>query len=135
MDDSSGKVANARDSIMYTEEGYQTVIGDRGIKLSDGERQRLRIAKAVLKNPSILILDEATSALDNESEKSVQDALNKLMIGRTTLVIAHWLSITKEADEIIILQDGEIIEKGNHYDLIEIEESIYRRLTLLEKIA
>jgi subfamily B ATP-binding cassette protein MsbA len=134
MDDSSGKVANARDSIMYTEEGYQTVIGDRGIKLSDGERQRLRIAKAVLKNPSILILDEATSALDNESEKSVQDALNKLMIGRTTLVIAHWLSITKEADEIIILQDGEIIEKGNHYDLIEIEESIYRQLTLLQKI-
>ena len=106
MDDSSSKVANARDFIMHTEEGYQTVIGDRGIRLSGGEGQRLRIAKAVLKNPSILILDEATSALDNEFEKSVQDALNKLMIGRTTLVIAHWLIIIKEADEIIILQEG-----------------------------
>lgn len=131
----AAKVANAHDFIMHTENGYQTVIGDRGIRLSGGQRQRLSIARAVFKNPSILILDEATSALDTESEKSVQDALNKLMIGRTTLVIAHRLSTIKEADEIIILQDGEIIEKGNHYDLIEIEESIYRRLTLLQKIA
>jgi ATP-binding cassette, subfamily B, bacterial MsbA len=131
----AAKIANAHDFIMHTENGYQTVIGDRGIRLSGGQRQRLSIARAVFKNPSILILDEATSALDTESEKSVQDALNKLMQGRTTLVIAHRLSTIKEADEIIILQDGKIVEKGNHYELIEIEESIYRRLTLLQRIA
>jgi subfamily B ATP-binding cassette protein MsbA len=131
----AAKIANAHDFIMQTEDGYQTVIGDRGIRLSGGQRQRLSIARAVYKNPSILILDEATSALDTESEKSVQDALNKLMQGRTTLVIAHRLSTIKEADEIIVLQDGKIVEKGNHYELIEIEESIYKRLTLLQKIA
>jgi subfamily B ATP-binding cassette protein MsbA len=131
----AAKIANAHEFIMQTEEGYQTNIGDRGIRLSGGQRQRLSIARAVFKNPSILILDEATSALDTESEKTVQDALNKLMKGRTTLVIAHRLSTIMEADEIIILQDGRIVEKGNHYTLIEIEESIYRRLTLLQKIA
>lgn len=131
----AARIANAHDFIMHTENGYQTVIGDRGIRLSGGQRQRLSIARAVFKNPSILILDEATSALDTESEKSVQDALNKLMQGRTTLVIAHRLSTIKEADEIIILQEGRIIEKGSHYELIEIEESVYRRLTLLQRIA
>jgi subfamily B ATP-binding cassette protein MsbA len=131
----AAKIANAHEFIMQTEDGYQTNIGDRGIRLSGGQRQRLSIARAVFKNPSILILDEATSALDTESEKTVQDALNKLMKGRTTLVIAHRLSTIMEADEIIILQDGRIVEKGNHYTLIEIEESIYRRLTLLQKIA
>lgn len=131
----AAKIANAHDFIMQTEEGYQTNIGDRGIRLSGGQRQRLSIARAVFKNPSILILDEATSALDTESEKLVQDALNKLMQGRTTLVIAHRLSTIKEADEIIILQDGRIIEQGNHQELIEIEESVYRRLTLLQRIA
>jgi len=103
--------------------------------LSGGQRQRLSIARAVFKDPSILILDEATSALDTESEKLVQDALNKLMAGRTTLVIAHRLSTIKEADEIIVLHDGKIVERGNHYDLIQIEESTYRRLTTLQKIA
>ena len=131
----AAKIANAHDFIMQTEDGYQTNIGDRGLRLSGGQRQRLSIARAVFKNPSILILDEATSALDTESEKSVQDALNKLMAGRTTLVIAHRLSTIREADEIIILQDGKIVEKGNHEELIEIEESVYRRLTLLQKIA
>lgn len=131
----AAKIANAHEFIMHTENGYQTNIGDRGIRLSGGQRQRLSIARAVFKNPSILILDEATSALDTESEKSVQDALNKLMKGRTTLVIAHRLSTIKEADEIIILQEGRIVEKGNHYELIEIEESIYKRLTLLQRIA
>ncbi len=131
----AARIANAHDFIMHTENGYQTNIGDRGIRLSGGQRQRLSIARAVFKNPSFLILDEATSALDTESEKLVQDALNKLMQGRTTLVIAHRLSTIKEADEIIILQDGRIVEKGNHYELIEMEESIYRRLTLLQKIA
>jgi subfamily B ATP-binding cassette protein MsbA len=131
----AARIANAHEFIMQTENGYETVIGDRGIRLSGGQRQRLSIARAVFKNPSILILDEATSALDTESERSVQDALNKLMQGRTTLVIAHRLSTIKEADEIVILQDGRIVERGNHYELIEIEESIYRRLTLLQKIA
>jgi len=131
----AAKIANAHDFIMQTEDGYQTSIGDRGIRLSGGQRQRLSIARAIFKNPSILILDEATSALDTESEKSVQDALNKLMEGRTTLVIAHRLSTIKEADEIIILQEGRIVERGSHDELIEIEGSIYKRLTLLQKIA
>jgi len=131
----AAKIANAHDFIMETEDGYQTNIGDRGIRLSGGQRQRLSIARAVFKNPSILILDEATSALDTESEKSVQEALNNLMKGRTTLVIAHRLSTVKEADQIIVIQDGNIVETGNHYELIEIEESIYKRLTLLQKIA
>jgi ATP-binding cassette, subfamily B, bacterial MsbA len=131
----AARIANAHDFIMNTENGYQTVIGDRGIRLSGGQRQRLSIARAVFKNPAILILDEATSALDTESERLVQDALNKLMEGRTTLVIAHRLSTIKEADEILVLQDGQIVERGNHYALIELEESIYRRLTILQKIA
>ena len=131
----AAKIANAHDFIMETENGYQTNIGDRGIRLSGGQRQRLSIARAVFKNPAILILDEATSALDTESEKSVQEALNNLMKGRTTLVIAHRLSTVKEADQIIVIQDGCIVEQGSHYELIEIEESIYKRLTLLQKIA
>jgi subfamily B ATP-binding cassette protein MsbA len=131
----AAKIANAHDFIVETEDGYQTNIGDRGIRLSGGQRQRLSIARAVFKNPSILILDEATSALDTESEKSVQDALDNLMEGRTTLVIAHRLSTVKEADLIIVIQDGEIVERGNHNELIEIDESIYKRLTLLQKIA
>lgn len=131
----AAKIANAHDFIMHTENGYQTIIGDRGIRLSGGQRQRLSIARAVFKNPSILILDEATSALDTESEKQVQEALNNLMKGRTTLVIAHRLSTIKEADEIIVLQDGQIIERGSHYELLEIEESVYRKLTDLQKIA
>ncbi|HAO45873.1 MAG TPA: antibiotic ABC transporter ATP-binding protein, partial [Chitinophagaceae bacterium] len=121
--------------IMRTEHGYQTNIGDRGIRLSGGQRQRISIARAVFKNPAILILDEATSALDTESEKTVQDALNNLMQGRTTLVIAHRLSTIKEADEILILQDGQIVERGSHFELIETEESIYKKLTLMQKIA
>lgn len=131
----AAKIANAHDFIMQTEDGYQTNIGDRGIRLSGGQRQRLSIARAVFKNPAILILDEATSALDTESERSVQDALDNLMNGRTTLVIAHRLSTIKGADEILILQDGEIIERGSHFELIEMEESIYKKLTLLQKIA
>lgn len=131
----AAKIANAHEFIIDTEDGYETNIGDRGIRLSGGQRQRISIARAVFKNPAILILDEATSALDTESEKSVQDALNNLMEGRTTLVIAHRLSTIKEADEILILQDGCIVERGNHFELIKMEESIYKRLTLLQKIA
>ena len=131
----AAKIANAHEFIMGTEHGYQTNIGDRGIRLSGGQRQRISIARAVFKNPAILILDEATSALDTESEKTVQDALNNLMQGRTTLVIAHRLSTIKEADEILILQDGQIVERGSHFELIETEESIYKKLTLMQKIA
>jgi len=131
----AAKIANAHDFIVHTENGYQTNIGDRGIRLSGGQRQRLSIARAVFKNPSILILDEATSALDTESEKLVQDALNNLMRGRTTIVIAHRLSTIKEADEIIVMQDGQIVERGSHNELLDLDESIYKRLTNLQKIA
>lgn len=131
----AAKVANAHDFIMETENGYDTIIGDRGIRLSGGQRQRLSIARAVFKDPAILILDEATSALDTESEKSVQLALNNLMKGRTTLVIAHRLSTIREADLIVVLQNGEIVEQGNHYDLLEHPTGIYHRLTELQKIA
>lgn len=131
----AARVANAHDFIMETENGYDTIIGDRGIRLSGGQRQRLSIARAVFKDPAILILDEATSALDTESEKSVQLALNNLMKGRTTLVIAHRLSTIREADLIVVLQNGEIVEQGNHFDLLEHPTGIYQKLTELQKIA
>ena len=131
----AARIANAHEFIPQTEDGYQTTIGDRGIRLSGGQRQRLCIARAVFKNPSILILDEATSALDTESERIVQDALSKLMKGRTTLVIAHRLSTIKEADEIIVLHEGEIIERGHHNELVEIEEGVYKKLTRMQQIA
>lgn len=114
----AAKIANAHEFIIQMPGGYQNNIGDRGNKLSGGQRQRLSIARAILKNPPILILDEATSALDTESEKLVQDALNKLMKNRTSLIIAHRLSTIQHADEIIVLKKGEIIERGSHNDLI-----------------
>jgi len=116
----AAKVANAHDFIMETEKGYETNIGDRGNKLSGGQRQRLSIARAVLKNPPILILDEATSALDTESERLVQDALTKLMKNRTSIVIAHRLSTIKNVDEICVLHEGEIVERGNHEELLKL---------------
>ncbi len=131
----AAKIANAHEFILQTEEGYQTVIGDRGIRLSGGQRQRICIARAVFKNPAILILDEATSALDTESEKLVQEALGNLMKGRTTLVIAHRLSTIREADEILVLHEGEIIERGHHNELVEIAEGNYRKLTKMQQIA
>ena len=114
----AARIANAHDFIMQMENGYQTNIGDRGAKLSGGQRQRLSIARAVLKNPPVLILDEATSALDTESERLVQDALTNLMKNRTSIVIAHRLSTIRNADEIIVLKEGEIIERGTHDILI-----------------
>ncbi|MFV0328803.1 MAG: ABC transporter ATP-binding protein [Dysgonomonas sp.] len=123
----AAKVANAHDFIIATEEGYDTNIGDRGSKLSGGQRQRISIARAILKNPQILILDEATSALDTESERLVQDALEKLMQNRTTLVIAHRLSTIKNADEICVMHEGEIVERGRHDELFELN-GYYRKL-------
>jgi subfamily B ATP-binding cassette protein MsbA len=129
----AAKVANAHDFIMQTEHGYQTTIGERGSKLSGGQRQRLSIARAVLKNPPILILDEATSALDSESERLVQDALTKLMKNRTSIVIAHRLSTIQHADEIVVVQNGEILERGRHEELIA-NSGLYRKLTEIQKV-
>ena len=123
----AARIANAYDFIMASEQGFDTNIGDRGCKLSGGQRQRISIARAILKNPPILILDEATSALDTESEHLVQDALDKLMHGRTTLVIAHRLSTIKNADLICVMQDGRIIEQGTHDELIA-KEGAYKHL-------
>ena len=123
----AARIANAHEFIKLMPDGYQTNIGDRGSKLSGGQRQRISIARAILKNPPILILDEATSALDTESEKLVQDALTKLMANRTTLVIAHRLSTIQHADEIIVLQRGEIAERGKHADLLK-TEGVYKKL-------
>src|SRR5688572_1624696 len=128
----AAKVANAHDFIMQTENGYQTTIGERGSKLSGGQRQRLSIARAVLKNPAILILDEATSALDSESERLVQDALNNLMKSRTSIVIAHRLSTIQHADEIIVIQGGQIIERGRHDELIR-HDGLYRKLNEIQR--
>lgn len=128
----AAKIANAHDFITQTERGYETVIGERGSKLSGGQRQRLSIARAVLKNPPILIMDEATSALDSESEKLVQEALFNLMKNRTSLVIAHRLSTIQHADEIIVVQEGRIIERGTHGELIG-RDGLYRKLSEIQK--
>lgn len=129
----AAKIANAHDFIMHTENGYQTLAGDRGCRLSGGQRQRISIARAVLRNPSILILDEATSALDTESERLVQDALEKLMKNRTTIVIAHRLSTIVNADKICVLQDGKIMETGTHKELIELN-GIYSHLVEMQQV-
>ncbi|MDH7462236.1 ABC transporter ATP-binding protein [Chitinophagaceae bacterium 26-R-25] len=126
-------VANAHKFIVQKEEGYDTNIGDRGSKLSGGERQRLTIARAVLKNPPILILDEATSSLDTESERLVQDAINNMMQNRTSIVIAHRLSTIRHADEIIVLQKGEIVERGTHEELIALE-GFYKKLVNMQEV-
>ncbi|MFM7328713.1 MAG: ABC transporter ATP-binding protein [Bacteroidota bacterium] len=128
----AARVANAHDFIMQTEHGYHTIIGERGSKLSGGQRQRLSIARAVLKNPPILILDEATSALDTESEKLVQEALFNLMEHRTSLVIAHRLSTIQHADEIIVVQNGTIAERGTHQALMT-KDGLYRKLTEIQR--
>lgn len=129
----AAKIANAHEFIMGLEKGYDTIIGDRGMNLSGGQRQRLSIARAVLKNPPILILDEATSSLDTESERLVQEALAKVMEQRTSIVIAHRLSTIQYADEIVVLQKGQIIERGKHDELIDLG-GVYKKLTDLQSI-
>lgn len=129
----AAKVANAYDFIQRKEEGFDTNIGDRGTKLSGGERQRVTIARAVLKNPPILILDEATSSLDTESERLVQDAINNMMQQRTSIVIAHRLSTIRNADEIIVLQKGEIAERGTHDELL-LRGGIYKKLVEMQEV-
>lgn len=130
----AAKIANAHDFIQNMEEGYQTNIGDRGVKLSGGQRQRISIARAVLANPDILILDEATSSLDTEAERLVQDALSKIMTNRTTLVIAHRLSTIQHADEIVVVQKGKIVERGTHKELMD-KKGLYKRLQDMQSFA
>jgi subfamily B ATP-binding cassette protein MsbA len=129
----AAKVANAYNFIRHKENGFQTNIGDRGSKLSGGEKQRLTIARAVLKNPPILILDEATSSLDTESERLVQEAITNMMQNRTSIVIAHRLSTIRHADEIIVLQKGEIAERGSH-EILMAKAGIYKRLVDMQEV-
>lgn len=131
--EAAARIANAHDFIMEMEEGYQTKVGDRGCRLSGGQRQRISIARAILKNPPILILDEATSALDTESEKLVQDALEKLMRSRTTIAIAHRLSTIKNADEIYVLHEGRIVEQGTHEELLA-ANGYYKKLNDMQAL-
>ncbi|HZY37959.1 MAG TPA: ABC transporter transmembrane domain-containing protein [Mucilaginibacter sp.] len=128
----SAQRANAHQFIMSFPEGYDTIVGERGVKLSGGQRQRIAIARALLKDPSILILDEATSSLDSESERLVQEALEELMKNRTSIIIAHRLSTIREADKIIVLEKGKIIESGSHDELITNEQGLYRYLSTLQ---
>ena len=129
----AAKAANAHTFIMETPEGYETIVGEKGIRLSAGQRQRIAIARAILKNPRILILDEATSALDNESELLIQEALQRLMEGRTSFIIAHRLSTIHNAERIIVLDKGKLIESGNHAQLME-KQGLYHKLYTLKSL-
>ena len=131
--EAAAKIANAHEFISQSEQGYDTNIGDRGGRLSGGQRQRVSIARAILKNPPILILDEATSALDTESERLVQDALERLMETRTTVAIAHRLSTIKYADEICVLHDGQIVERGTHDELMQ-KDGYYKKLHDMQQV-
>jgi len=128
----AAKKANAFDFIQSFPDKFNTLVGERGIQLSGGQRQRIAIARAVLKNPSILILDEATSSLDSESERLVQEALDKLMVGRTSVVIAHRLATIRNADQIVVLQHGAVMESGTHQELMKNEDGLYFKLSKMQ---
>jgi subfamily B ATP-binding cassette protein MsbA len=130
----ASRIANAHDFIMETELGYDNLVGESGNKLSGGQRQRISIARAVMANPPILILDEATSALDTESERLVQDAILNLMKNRTSLVIAHRLSTIQHADMIVVIDEGRIVETGNHSELMARDDGFYRKLHSFQAI-
>ena len=130
----AARKANALQFIESFPEQFETLVGERGIQLSGGQKQRIAIARAVIKNPAILVLDEATSALDSESELLVQEALDDLMQNRTSIVIAHRLSTIRNADQIIVLNKGQIAEQGKHDELIKIEKGVYRSLTELQVV-
>jgi ATP-binding cassette subfamily B (MDR/TAP) protein 1 len=127
----AAKAANAHEFVSSLPQGYDTTVGERGVQLSGGQKQRVAIARAILKDPRILLLDEATSALDAESERIVQDALDNVMVGRTTVIVAHRLSTIKSADIIAVLKDGVIVEKGRHEALINIKDGFYASLVEL----
>jgi ATP-binding cassette subfamily B protein len=128
----AARLANAAEFIERFPEGYATIVGDRGIKLSGGQRQRVAIARAILKNPAILILDEATSSLDSESERLVQEALDVLMRGRTTFVVAHRLATIRGANRIAVIDEGRVVELGTHEELSALPDGLYRRLSALQ---
>jgi ABC-type multidrug transport system fused ATPase/permease subunit len=128
----AARISNSLEFIQSFPEGFQTIVGERGIKLSGGQRQRIAIARAVLRNPDILLLDEATSSLDAESEKVVQEALDRLLEGRTAIIIAHRLATIRNVDRIYVLEDGRIVEQGTHDELIERDEGIYGALARLQ---
>jgi ATP-binding cassette subfamily B (MDR/TAP) protein 1 len=130
----AAKAANAHEFIIKMEEGYKTHAGDKGVQLSGGQKQRVAIARAVLKDPSVLLLDEATSALDTSSEKLVQEALDKLMKGRTTVLVAHRLSTIRKADTVAVLHKGRVVEKGSHRELVSIPNGFYKQLTSLQEV-
>lgn len=129
----AAKAANAHGFISRMPNGYQTHVGDRGVQLSGGQKQRVAIARAILKDPSILLLDEATSALDASSEKQVQEALDKLMQGRTTILVAHRLTTIRDANRIAVLKSGKVVEIGSHDSLLKNPNSIYKQLVNLQK--
>jgi ATP-binding cassette subfamily B protein len=128
----AAKAANAHDFIMQTADGYNTIIGENGHSISGGERQRIAIARAIIKNPSILILDEATSSLDVETESIIQDSLNRIVKGRTTIAIAHRLSTLRNADRLIVLDQGKIVEVGTHVELLK-KRGIYYKLVMAQR--
>jgi ATP-binding cassette subfamily B (MDR/TAP) protein 1 len=131
----AAKASNAHEFISSLPQGYETSVGKRGIQLSGGQKQRVAIARAILKDPKILLLDEATSALDAESERIVQDALDRVMVGRTTVIVAHRLSTIKAADIIAVLKDGTIVEKGRHEALMNMKDGVYASLVELRSVS
>jgi len=130
----AARVANAEEFIAQLSNGYETIVGERGIKLSGGQRQRIGIARAILANPKVLIFDEATSNLDSQSERLIQDAMDKICKNRTVIIIAHRLSTIKKADKIVVLEKGQVVESGSHSELALVNDGLYKKLIDLQKM-